>query len=484
MATFMQVVELHGVAELPPATRALYDVHANTASFRHGVGVRRGRQSPRLRADDRRPSPQLRARRRARAGRADGARARAAGRRVPPALRPRRLPARRRGVSCTRIRARASACCCSARSASRRRARPTTTRPGEAWFETGPDPVHASTHADEPSAFVRCMVLPRALAGIAVHPLRARRGPRAPEVAALHGLPGRAGRAVTRSGGQLLADQLALHDVELAFCVPGESYLALLDGLYAHRDRLRVITCRHEAAAANAADAYGKLTGRPGVCMVTRGPGATHASTGVHTAMQDSTPLVLLVGQVPREHRGREAFQEIDYEQMFGRVAKWVFEIDRPERIPELVARAFATAVGGRPGPVVLALPEDVLVGDDRRARRGARAARGSRARAAGDLARMRELLAACRAPARDRRRQAAGRRRAPTTSARSCSPAASRRRPRSAARTSSTTACRSTAAISGSASTRRSRAGCARPTSCSRSARGSRRPRPAATPT
>ena len=164
-----------------------------------------------------------------------------------------------------------------------------------------------------------------------------------------------------RSGGQLLADQLALHDVELAFCVPGESYLALLDGLYSHRDTLRVITCRHEAAAANAADAYGKLTGRPGVCMVTRGPGATHASTGVHTAMQDSTPLVLLVGQVPRAHRGREAFQEIDYEGMFGGIAKWVYEIDRPERIPELVARAFATAVAGRPGPVVLALPEDVL---------------------------------------------------------------------------------------------------------------------------
>jgi acetolactate synthase-1/2/3 large subunit len=164
-----------------------------------------------------------------------------------------------------------------------------------------------------------------------------------------------------RSGGQLLADQLALHDVELAFCVPGESYLALLDGLYSHRERVRVITCRHEAAAANAADAYGKLTGRPGVCMVTRGPGATHASTGVHTAMQDSTPLVLLVGQVPRAHRGREAFQEIDYEQMFGGMAKWVFEIDQVERIPELVARAFATAVAGRPGPVVLALPEDVL---------------------------------------------------------------------------------------------------------------------------
>jgi acetolactate synthase-1/2/3 large subunit len=205
-------------------------------------------------------------------------------------------------------------------------------------------------------------------------------------------------KPVLRSGGQLLADQLALHDVELAFCVPGESYLALLDGLYAHRDRVRLITCRHEAAAANAADAYGKLTGRPGVCMVTRGPGATHASTGVHTAMQDSTPLVLLVGQVPREHRGREAFQEIDYEQMFGRMAKWVFEIDDAERIPEIVARAFATAVAGRPGPVVLALPEDVLSAttDVADARPVPRACSGP---APGALARMRELLAQAERP-------------------------------------------------------------------------------------
>jgi acetolactate synthase I/II/III large subunit len=201
-----------------------------------------------------------------------------------------------------------------------------------------------------------------------------------------------------RSGGQLLADQLALHGVELAFCVPGESYLALLDGLYSHRSTLRVITCRHEAAAANAADAYGKLTGRPGVCMVTRGPGATHASTGVHTAMQDSTPLVLLVGQVPRTHRGREAFQEIDYEQMFGGIAKWVYEIDRPERIPEIVARAFATAVAGRPGPVVLALPEDVLsaltdAGD------ALPVPRVAASPGAAELAAMRELLASAERP-------------------------------------------------------------------------------------
>jgi acetolactate synthase-1/2/3 large subunit len=203
---------------------------------------------------------------------------------------------------------------------------------------------------------------------------------------------------VTRSGGHLLADQLVLQGVELAFCVPGESYLALLDGLYGHRDRLRVVTCRHEAAAANAADAYGKLTGRPGVCMVTRGPGATHASTGVHTAMQDSTPLVLLVGQVPREHRGREAFQEVDYEQMFGRLAKWVFEIDRAERIPELVARAFETALGGRPGPVVLALPEDML-GEATDAPDAAPVVRAASGPAPQAFARMRELLSASERP-------------------------------------------------------------------------------------
>jgi acetolactate synthase I/II/III large subunit len=202
----------------------------------------------------------------------------------------------------------------------------------------------------------------------------------------------------SRSGGQLLADQLALHGVELAFCVPGESYLALLDGLYTHREHLRVITCRHEAAAANAADAYGKLTGRPGICMVTRGPGATHASTGVHTAMQDSTPLVLLVGQVPREHRGREAFQEVDYEQMFGRLAKWVFEIDRAERIPELVARAFETAVSGRPGPVVLALPEDMLA-EMTGAADAVPAPRAVSGPAPEALARMRELLASAERP-------------------------------------------------------------------------------------
>jgi acetolactate synthase I/II/III large subunit len=164
---------------------------------------------------------------------------------------------------------------------------------------------------------------------------------------------------MTRRGGKLLADQLAVHGTEIAFCVPGESYVELLDGLY--DSPIRLVTCRHEAGAANMAEAYGKLTGRPGICMVTRGPGATQASVGVHTAFQDSTPLILLVGQVASSHEEREAFQEIDHRRMFGPLAKWVAQIDRVDRIPELVARAYATACAGRPGPVVLALPEDML---------------------------------------------------------------------------------------------------------------------------
>jgi acetolactate synthase-1/2/3 large subunit len=169
------------------------------------------------------------------------------------------------------------------------------------------------------------------------------------------------GPPAPRLGGQVLADQLVAQGSELAFCVPGESYLPLLDGLYAHRDRLHVVTCRHETAAANAADAYGKLTGRPGVCMVTRGPGATQAAVGIHTASQDSTPLILLVGQVASEHLGREAFQEIDCQAVFGSMAKGVFELSDPARIPEIVASAFSLALGGRQGPVVISLPEDVL---------------------------------------------------------------------------------------------------------------------------
>ena len=162
-----------------------------------------------------------------------------------------------------------------------------------------------------------------------------------------------------RTGGQILVDQLELNGADLAFCLPGESFLPVLDAL--HDSPIRLVSCRHEQGAANAAEAYGKLTGRPGICLVTRGPGATQAAVGVHTARQDSTPLLLLVGQVPRAFRGREAWQELDYAQAFGPIAKEAWEIDSAERIPEHLARAFSTALSGRPGPVVLSLPEDVL---------------------------------------------------------------------------------------------------------------------------
>ena len=162
------------------------------------------------------------------------------------------------------------------------------------------------------------------------------------------------------SGGEILVQCLQTHGVELTFAVPGESYLAVLDAFYDAAD-IRLISCRQEGGAAMMADAYGKLTGRPGICFVTRGPGATNASAGVHIARQDSTPMILFIGQVGRDMVEREAFQEIDYRRMFGQLAKWVAQIDDPARIPEYVSRAFHIATSGRPGPVVLALPEDML---------------------------------------------------------------------------------------------------------------------------
>ncbi|MBN3766563.1 thiamine pyrophosphate-binding protein [Burkholderia sp. Ac-20365] len=168
--------------------------------------------------------------------------------------------------------------------------------------------------------------------------------------------------AQPRHGGRILVDALASNHVDTVYCVPGESYLAVLDALHdAHG--IRTITTRHEGAASNMADAYGKLTGRPGICFVTRGPGATHAANGVHTASEDSTPMILFIGQVEQNFIGRGAFQEVDYQQMFGGIAKWVTEIDSIERIPEIIAKAFSIAMSGRPGPVVIALPEDVLFG-------------------------------------------------------------------------------------------------------------------------
>jgi acetolactate synthase I/II/III large subunit len=164
-----------------------------------------------------------------------------------------------------------------------------------------------------------------------------------------------------RSGGRILVDNLLAQGVDLAFCVPGESYLPVLDALYESRASLRLIVCRHEGGASYMGEAYGKLTGRPGIVFVTRGPGASNAAIGIHTAQQDSTPLIVFVGQVGSDFVDREAFQEIDYRRMYGSTVKWAAQIDRPDRIPEYVARAFRVAMSGRPGPVVLALPEDML---------------------------------------------------------------------------------------------------------------------------
>ncbi len=164
---------------------------------------------------------------------------------------------------------------------------------------------------------------------------------------------------MTRHGGQVLVDQLKVLGVRRVFSVPGESYLAVLDGLYG--SGIENIVCRHEGAAALMAEATGKLTGKPGVALVTRGPGATNASAGVHVARQDSTPMVLFVGQIARAHRDRDAFQELNYRAVFGSMAKLVAEVDDTERLPEYVNRAFRVAQSGRTGPVVLALPEDVL---------------------------------------------------------------------------------------------------------------------------
>ena len=164
----------------------------------------------------------------------------------------------------------------------------------------------------------------------------------------------------SRNGGQILVEALRRNAVDTVYSVPGESFLPVLDALY-DVPEIRCIVTRHEGAASNMADAYGKLTGRPGIAFVTRGPGATHASNGVHTARQDSTPMILFVGQVETSMKEREGFQEVDYRRMFGGLAKWVTEIEDIRRIPEIVSRAFSVAMSGRPGPVVIGLPEDAL---------------------------------------------------------------------------------------------------------------------------
>jgi acetolactate synthase-1/2/3 large subunit len=201
---------------------------------------------------------------------------------------------------------------------------------------------------------------------------------------------------LAREGGRVLVDQLLLNGLDTIFCVPGESFLPVLDAIY--DTPVRLVVCRQEGGAAHMAAAHGRLTGRPGVCLVTRGPGATNASVGVHNASQDSAPMLLLVGQVPRSHRGREAFQEIDVAAVFGSMAKWAAEIDDAARIPEMLSRAITTSVSGRPGPVVLAMPEDVLeevtaVAD------AAPATPRQASPAGGDLLALRDLLAASRRP-------------------------------------------------------------------------------------
>ncbi len=201
---------------------------------------------------------------------------------------------------------------------------------------------------------------------------------------------------LSRSGGQILVDALRIHGVDTAFGVPGESYLDVLNAL--HDSNIEFIINRQEGGAAFMAEAYGKMTGKPGICFVTRGPGATNAAIGVHTAYQDSTPMILFIGQVGLDFMDREAFQEIDYRRMYGQMAKWVTQIDRAERIPEYIARAFQIATSGRPGPVVLALPEDMLIEMKAVADTGAyQAVQASPA--AAQIDQLRTMLAAAKRP-------------------------------------------------------------------------------------
>ncbi|MDB5809995.1 MAG: thiamine pyrophosphate enzyme central domain protein [Betaproteobacteria bacterium] len=203
---------------------------------------------------------------------------------------------------------------------------------------------------------------------------------------------------LTRTGGQLLVDSLKVHGVDLAFGVPGESYLSVLDALHDAQDQIKFIICRQEGGASNMAEAYGKLTGRPGICFVTRGPGATNASIGLHTAFQDSTPLILFIGQIDTEYTERESFQEIDYRRMYGQMSKWVAQIDRADRVQEMVSHAFHLAVSGRPGPVVLALPEDMQTAMAKPVNT-ARYQRVAAHPGASDMQKLREMLAQAERP-------------------------------------------------------------------------------------
>jgi acetolactate synthase-1/2/3 large subunit len=200
-----------------------------------------------------------------------------------------------------------------------------------------------------------------------------------------------------RTGAQLIVDSLRVHGVDTVFCLPGESYLHVLDAFHDAND-IRLVVCRQEGGAAYMADADGKLTGKPGVLFVSRGPGAANATLGIHTAFQDATPLVVFIGQIPRRSQERLAFQEIDYRRMFGEMAKWVAQIDHPARIPEMVSRAFHVAVDGRPGPVILAIPEDMQT-ERADAEIGERYRPARAAPAPADMAQLRELLAKAERP-------------------------------------------------------------------------------------
>jgi acetolactate synthase-1/2/3 large subunit len=206
----------------------------------------------------------------------------------------------------------------------------------------------------------------------------------------------RSAAPAARSAAKVLVDQLKIQGVAHVFCVPGESYLAVLDALY--ESGIAVTVCRNEGGASMMAEAYGKQTGRPGICLVTRGPGATNASGGIHIAAQDSTPMILFIGQIERENRGRDAFQEMDYRAFFGGLAKWVAEIDEPDRMAEMVGRAFSTALAGRQGPVVLSLPHDMLPLPSK-SQDGTRIEPVETAPAASDMAALESLLHKAKRP-------------------------------------------------------------------------------------
>jgi len=205
-------------------------------------------------------------------------------------------------------------------------------------------------------------------------------------------------RPLLQSGAQILVDSLITHGANLAFGVPGESFLSVLDAMHDVEDKFKFVICRQEGGAANMADAYGKLTGEPGLCFVTRGPGASNAAVGLHTAFQDSTPMILFIGQIHSRYAERESFQEVDYRRMFGQMAKWVASIDHADRVQEMVSHAYHLATSGRPGPVVLALPED-MQDEQIGVKKAARYQRVAAHPGDADMHRLRDMLSKAKKP-------------------------------------------------------------------------------------